>query len=34
MSLFLVSFCTQAQSNWDSQIDKNFKKKYQVNEAK
>jgi acetylornithine deacetylase/succinyl-diaminopimelate desuccinylase-like protein len=23
--LFSVSFCTQAQFNWDSQIDKNFK---------
>lgn len=25
-SLFLVSFCTQAQSNWDFQIDENLKK--------
>jgi hypothetical protein len=33
-SIFLVLFSAQAQSNWDSQIDENFKKKYQVNETK
>ncbi|MFT5257927.1 MAG: hypothetical protein ACI9XR_002530 [Flavobacterium sp.] len=33
-NIFLVLCIAQAQSNRDSQIDENFKKKYQVNETK